>query len=312
MKVMNHQATVFLEKCHSYDRNTLKDFFESFFTGSQVSFPRGARVILKPNLITCRGPQLACTNGTFLLALADLLVDNGAHVTIGDSPAFGNTIKVLKHIGVAEEFSKRSVRVVNFDEEKRVRLDCGIELGIAAEALECDYFINVPKVKAHSQMYVTLAVKNLFGTVRGLQKPMLHMKHGGRDNTFSRIIVDLIGILPTHYALIDGIEAMHVTGPVHGESLELGCIGFSENPVALDTAIMGALELDWSKSPLWREAQRRKLDGIKIEDLYFPRLSPDSFHGLKFEAPDRLSPVRFNPFHFIRGVLQRVAGNNKS
>ena len=41
---------------------------------------------------------------------------------------------------------------------------------VAREAMECDIFVGLPKIKAHNQMYMTLAVKNIFGIVKGVQQ----------------------------------------------------------------------------------------------------------------------------------------------
>ena len=188
----------------------------------------------------------------------------------------------------------------------RSRLPCGIDVGLAREPLECDLFINVPKVKAHSQMYVTLATKNLFGIVLGMQKAMLHMRHGGRNGLFPRVIVDLIEVLPAQLAIIDGITAMHHTGPVNGVALQLGCLGCSTDPIALDTAILQMLELDEQRSPLWCEAQRRGCPGASIDNIAYQQRPPEFFHGSGFIAPDELAPIRFNPFRFMRSTLKRL------
>lgn len=305
---MSGQATVGLEHCASYDNDNLKEFFEHSFGASPQFSPRTAKIFIKPNLISARGPRLACTHGGFLLALGEFLVDNGAQVSVGDSPAFGSASMVLRNLGVADALRLRGISIINFKKVAHRRLECGVDLGIAAEPLSYDYFINAPKIKAHSQMYVTLAVKNLFGIVLGMRKSMLHMRHGGPDNMFSRIIVDLIQHLPPNFSVIDGVQAMHGTGPVHGTALDFGCVGFSADPVALDTSILHALELDTRRSPLWCEAERRGYKGTDINNIQFPMLRPEFFHGSRFQAPQQLSPIRFNPFRFFWNSLKRVAG----
>lgn len=255
---------------------------------------------------------MACTHGSFLLALGEFLVDNGAQVAIGDSPAFGSASSVLRKLGIDDRLSRLGIEVVNFNKVVQRRLDCGVNVGIAAEPLDYDYFVNAPKIKAHSQMYVTLAVKNVFGIVLGMRKAMLHMRHGGPDNMFSRIIVDLLEHLPPHFSVIDGVVAMHGTGPLHGVSLDLGCLGFSSDPVALDTSLLHALQLDPQKSPLWCESKRRGYDGADLSKIYYPMQQPEVFHGSHFLAPHQLSPVRFNPFRFFWNSLRRVAGYARS
>jgi uncharacterized protein (DUF362 family) len=305
---MQEKIIVYLDKCSTYAKGELKEFFKRSFATAHDFSPRGAKVFIKPNLISSRGPLLACTHGSFLLALGEFLVDNGAQVAIGDSPAFGNASNVLNKLGVDRALLERGIKIVNFSKVVHRRLECGVNVGLAAEPLDCDYFINAPKVKAHSQMYVTLAVKNIFGIVLGMRKAILHMRHGGEDNMFRRILVDLLQVLPPHFSVIDGVKAMHVTGPIHGKSLKLGCIGFSHDPVALDTSLLHALRLDPLKSPLWCEAKRRGNNGTDLCNLHFAMQQPEVFHGSRFLAPQELSPIRFNPFRFFWGGLKRVAG----
>jgi uncharacterized protein (DUF362 family) len=306
--VMQEQVIVCLEQCTSYESVKLKEFFQRSFATIHDFSPRSAKIFIKPNLISSKGPDLACTHGSFLLALGEFLVDNGAQVAIGDSPAFGNASSVLRKLGVNKALSQRGIHIVNFNKVVQHKLDCGVNVGIAAEPLDCDFFVNAPKIKAHSQMYVTLAVKNIFGIVLGMRKAMLHMQHGGSDNMFSRILVDLIQYLPPNFSVIDGVRAMHGTGPIHGISLDLGCVGFSSDPIALDTSLLHALQLDPLKSPLWCETKRRGCNGADLSNIYFPMLQSEFFHGSNFQVPQELSPVRFNPFRFFWNSLRRVAG----
>lgn len=83
-------------------------------------------------------------------------------------------------------------------------------------ALECDALLSVPRVKAHAQMRVTLAVKNLFGCVCGLRKAVAHTVQGNTPGVFETCVAALWQALPPVAGLADGITAMHVTGPSGG------------------------------------------------------------------------------------------------
>ncbi|MFN2354683.1 MAG: DUF362 domain-containing protein, partial [Desulfopila sp.] len=297
---------VFLQRCADYDRDALKSFFQLCLDEQEFFSPRSSRVLIKPNLISARGPGLACTHPEFLLSLAEFLVDSGADVVLGDSPAFGRASSVLRRSGVDKKLTAVGVDVVDFTRSVEQRLQCGVDVRVAAEVLECDYCINAPKVKAHNQMYATMAMKNIFGIVVGMQKGMLHMRHGSSEAVFAAIIADLLSVLPPHCTVVDGVVAMHRRGPLHGDSIDLGCIGCASDTVALETALLRALELDASRSPLWCEARRRNWPGTVYDTLSFPLLAPEDFAGTMFEAPSQLDPIRFNPFRFLRGSLQRL------
>jgi len=303
---MNGAVNVLLERC-VYTHTALSDLLERMapFLGISEKLT-GKRVLIKPNLISAYGPVLACTDSRFIVAVVRWFVDHGAVVSVGDSPAFGSAAAVLKRLRVYSELIGLGVQVVEFATPRQFTLSDGVKVSVAAEALDCDLMVNLPKIKAHNQMYVTLAVKNIFGIVKGLQKSLLHMQHGDTHHRFAKIILDLVDLLPEHLTIADGIEAMHISGPLQGKSLALQCVAGSLNPLAIDTALLAALELAPKMSPLWLEADRRKCWGAMLADIDFPFLQPFDFHGSGFRAPESLSPVRFNPLRFLQGTMKRI------
>jgi uncharacterized protein (DUF362 family) len=276
----------------------------------ELNLSSGARVLLKPNLISTKAPPLACTHADFIGAVAAWFLDHGCRVAIGDSPAFGNGVHVMERQGIARALRGMEVRQLEFGSVVRRSLRSGITIGVAAEALDCDLLVNMPKIKAHDQMYVSMAVKNIFGIVKGVRKSLLHMRHyTSQDEAhleFARIILDLHDLLPPNITLADGIEVMHQHGPVHGEMLALRCLAGAKSAVALDTAMLALLELTASSSPLWRAAHERNLPGAELDGIDFPLLAPPDFFSSGFVAPAILSPVRFRPWRYALNSLRRV------
>ena len=173
--------SVALTRCGDYHEETLLQAFDQMREAGDPSLRlRGTQVLLKPNLITARRGLLACTEGRFILAAAQWFLDQGCRVAVGDSPAFGTAEAVLANLGVAAELRRRGVRIADFSSTRLVTLPSGLRVGLAAEALDCDLLVNLPRVKVHVQMRVTLVVKNYFGCVGGMRKPLWHMVHGGR------------------------------------------------------------------------------------------------------------------------------------
>jgi uncharacterized protein (DUF362 family) len=265
----------------------------------------GKTVLLKPNLISATAPALACTHAEFVAAVASWFLDRGARVRIGDSPAFGTAVRTMQQHGIVEAVKGMNVELIDFNTPVERRLACGLTVTVAAEGLDCDLLVNLPKIKAHNQMYVTFSVKNVFGIILGMRKAMLHMREGASHRRFADIILDLLDLLPPHLALADGIVAMHREGPVGGEPLSLGCVAGAVDMVALDTALLALLELDPGCSPLWLAAAARKMPGASLADMVFPALTPAAFAGSGFVAPAELNGIRFNPLRFLRGVLRR-------
>lgn len=301
------QLRVVLQRCTRYERSTICGLVDEVV--KELSFNNrfnGTVVLLKPNLISGGGDDLSCTHKEFIGGVAAWFLDHGAKVRIGDSPAIGSGASVCEKRGITKTLAGMGVEQVDFADSVRKTLSGGVSVNVSRAALECDFFVNLPKVKAHKQMYVTMAVKNIFGIVKGINKAMLHMTHGGSHERFSEIILDLVELLPPSLHLADGIVAMHCSGPLDGIPLQLNCVGGSTCPVALDTALLELLELEKYKSPLWKIAAKRKLEGSDVDKISFPALSPSDFSGRNFETSEILHAIRFNPFGFLYGIAKRV------
>lgn len=247
-----------------------------------------------------------------ITSVASWLMDMGAKVAVGDSPAFGSTASVLKKLGIEKRWlARRDIEVKEFRTKSRCSLQSGVEVMLAAELFDCDLLVNLPKIKAHDQLYVTMAVKNFFGTVKGLHKAKMHMVHGNSVDRFASILLDLPTVMPPHVSIGDGIEVMHRHGPLGGEVLNLGVLSGAQNPLALDTAMLDVLELDGSLSPIHRQATRKNLAGARLVDCSFPLRKPDSFYGSGFKAPENLNPIRFHPFRFLTSSIKRLVLQKK-
>jgi len=267
---------------------------------------RTAQVLLKPNLITAGNGVLPCTDGRFIAAAARWFLAQGARVAVGDSPSFGSARAVLAAIGALPSLQALGVSVVEFKQTRETVLPGGQKAAMAAAAMDCDLLVNLPRVKAHAQMRVTLAVKNYFGCLSGFHKPWWHMAHGGTEGRFSALLVDLLAVLPASISLVDGIVAMHSTGPIHGEPFPLGLIACGANPVAIDTALLSVLGINPAQSPLRQAACRAGIRGTDPAGLEFPLARPAELGVRGFLVPESLSPIRFNPLRFVHNSMKRL------
>lgn len=299
--------SVGLTRCADYDRKSIKVEVARLCAALDFRPSAGTKVLLKPNLVAgVRRDGLPCTHPEFVAAVAEWCLDHGCAVTVGDSPAFGTARMVMRSCGMAAALQGLSVRLVNFGHPRRLTLGHGAQVGIAREALECDCLINLPRVKAHGQLFVTFAVKNYFGTVVGFRKSLLHVRHDNHEGDFARMIVDLLPVLPGGITLIDGIVAMHRQGPVKGEPFPLGLIGAAVNPVALDSALLTVLGINPLLSPIWRECRRRNLPGWHPDGVRYPLLTPQEARVAGFLVPRHLKPISFHPWHLTKGAIKRL------
>lgn len=296
---------VSLLACESYDADVLETALSNLLGAHIPSSLHGKRVLLKPNLISAKKNLLACTDGRFIVATARFFLEQGAKVLVGDSPAYGTCRNVLAQMNLLEQLDYFGVRIVEFDRVAPTDLASGQRVGIAKQVLESDYLVNLPRIKAHGQLRVTLGVKNCFGCVGGLRKAMLHMTLGDRGD-FQRMLAALLQVLPDSISIADGITAMHKTGPIDGKPFPLGLTAAAANPVALDTAVMKILRVDPELNPVWHSCKEFGYRGINAEDLEFLLQSFSDFHVRGFRVPVETNPIRFSLLRFVKGNAKRL------
>lgn len=299
-------STVALARCQDYEIAGLKATVDRLLRALAFSAPRGRKVLLKPNLVAARRlDDLAVTHPQVVRAVAEWLVDHGAMVSVGDSPAFGSGRAVMEQCGMVKALAGLPVRFPDFGRLREFRTAGQLAVTLAAEVFQHDLLLNLPKLKAHGQLRVSMAVKNYFGLVVAWRKALAHMRLGD-DARFARLLVDLLELLPEGVSLIDGVLAMHRRGPMDGEPLAVGVLGASRNPVALDTAMLAVIGLPPDLSPLWLECARRGLAGSCLTDLAFPLARPEDLAVTGFEVPAQLDPIRFQLWRFVRNGIRKL------
>jgi len=296
------QRHVFLERLEDYARPELDDAVARLLELAGCRPARGARVLVKPNLVAPANTGLSCTHPLVVRAACRYLADCGARVTVGDSPAFGTARIVARACGLDKALRGLDAELVNFSRPRPVALSLGGRVLAASQALDAELIVNVPRFKVHDQMLLTLAVKNFFGAVCGFRKSLAHQTHGGKANRFESMLLDVCLAMPPSVSLMDGVVAMHVRGPAKGEAFALGLLGAAADPVALDQALHAVLGLPADASPLGREAGRRGLLG----EVDCPLRQPSDFPAHGFALPGALAPVAFEPARFVRGRLRSL------
>ncbi|AFM24167.1 DUF362 domain-containing protein [Desulfomonile tiedjei] len=235
---------VSLRTCKNYEPESLNNVVETLLNdlGGISSFVKpGDRVLLKPNLLKSATPDEAIvTHPALVEAVAAAVLDVGASVSIGDSPPLGNLSRVLSKSGYDALLQRLPVKVAPFRQKISVeftddRLFRKIDL--AQEVFEYDCVINLPKLKTHTQMVLTLGVKNLFGTLVGTDKASWHLRAGTDVDTFATVLVQIYEKVKPALTIIDGILAMEGNGPNSGTPRHLGIVGAATDAVALDSVI---------------------------------------------------------------------------
>ncbi len=228
-----------------YDYGTLRPVFFEIMDGlGGKGIARNSRVVIKPNLLAPASPEKAMTTHPLVVkAAAEYVLERGASPVISDSPAMGSFEKVLKESGIKDALEGLPVQYREF--KKPVTVAAGAPfrtLAIAQDAVEADVMINLPKLKTHAQMLLTLGVKNLFGCVVGLSKPEWHFRAGIDREMFARLLVEIYRLVNPSFTVLDGILAMEGQGPGRsGTPRDMGILAGSGSAVSLDEAVCGML-----------------------------------------------------------------------
>jgi len=240
-------SKVALVQCASYERETVDAAIgralEPFgglagASGFGRRIDAGSKVLVKPNFLRAAPSEAAVSpHPEIVRAVCTRLLDLGAKVRIGDSPAFGTAQGAAKACGVLKVAKELGIPVVEFRQPRSVRTAAvgGLNLQIDREVLESDAVINLCKFKGHQQLGLTLAVKNLFGCITGKRKPIWHLRLGDRGNEFGEMLVEVYRHVAPTISVCDGVVAMEGNGPGLGIPRPLGLVMAAEDGVALDT-----------------------------------------------------------------------------
>jgi uncharacterized protein (DUF362 family)/Pyruvate/2-oxoacid:ferredoxin oxidoreductase delta subunit len=257
--------------------------------GGMDAFVRpGDRVLIKPNLLSARTPDRAVTTHPALVeAVVEEVKRAGGIPWVGDSPggAARGVDRVVTNTGIKDAARRTGAELMNFEasgaERRRVN---GAEFYIARPPLEADRIINLPKLKTHSLVLYTGAVKNMFGVIPGFRKAEYHRDHP-RPDDFSRTLVDIYSAVPPTLNIMDGLLAMEGKGPSSGTARWVGYLAGSRDAVALDAVISRVIGFGSGEIETTVEAARR---GLGEADLARIRVLPEPWEEFRvsdFELP---------------------------
>jgi uncharacterized protein (DUF362 family)/NAD-dependent dihydropyrimidine dehydrogenase PreA subunit len=234
------KSLVVVTKCSEYEADTVYDSVRRAIelAGGIDSFVKpGQRVLLKPNMLSAKGPERAITTHPSVIeALAKIGIDCVAYPEIGDSP--GGVLRgvtwVWENTGIAAMAKRIGVDLVNFEASGSSVITSGdYNFHIAKPILEADVIINIAKLKTHTLTLLTCAIKNMFGSIPGFRKAELH-KEFLKPREFARMLVELYKNVRPALSIVDAVVAMEGDGPSSGDPKKLGLIMVGEDAVAID------------------------------------------------------------------------------
>ncbi|MFW5960391.1 MAG: DUF362 domain-containing protein [Chitinivibrionales bacterium] len=302
-------SCVALVRCSSYEPDEVYSAVKrglELTGGIDSSFSNGESILLKPNMLSPSPPEkCATTHPGVFGAVAGILKKRGFDLSYGESPGFGDPVRIAKKCGIAAAAADLNIRYADFSSGKGVLFESGYSkrsFTLAHGVTDSDALLNICKLKTHGLTRLTGAVKNIYGCLNGLQKAGFHAKYP-HANDFSRFVIDLNLYIKPRLHIMDGIISMEGNGPNSGTPKKTGVLLFSRDPVALDTVASVIIGLDPENVPTTVIGNKR---GLGTSDLGSIEIRGDSLDDCKcsdFRVVNK--PAVSAASKGIKGVIQR-------
>lgn len=250
----------------------------------------GDTVALKPNVVTGEGAGPGVTTDKRVVAaMIRLSKEAGASrvMVVEGAGYFTKTSKALELSGIKALAEENGAEIVDVDNSPIVKVDVPEPLlidvvEVSKEFMDANVRINMPVMKTHDQLSVTLGVKNLKGVLPRYMKRNFH-KIG-----VVKGILDLNKAVPVTITVLDAIVAMEGLGPSFGPKVELNTIITSADIYALDRVASRIMGFDVSELDYLVEAAAAGI--IDLDDEPEVVGEPLSSYTYRFErAPTGLN-----------------------
>ncbi|MDO8721502.1 MAG: DUF362 domain-containing protein [Syntrophales bacterium] len=209
---------------------------------------KDARILLKPNL---NSNMNALTGNTVDLRILAWMIEyfkarGYSHILIGDgtnSLFYRQQVNVISRLRVNELARYYQVETIdlNYAQPREIAFENGVKAFVAKICSEVDLFINLPKLKTHFEMGMSVCLKNLMGCLVGQEnKKKTHQ-------SLARNIIHINEHLKPHLHIVDGLIAMEGLGPTRGTPVNLGLIIVGVDPFLIDLVCARLAMFDYRK-----------------------------------------------------------------
>jgi uncharacterized protein (DUF362 family) len=252
----------------------------------------GAKVFIKPNIVfwstQVRFPKWGViTTSRVIEDLVVMLKEQGVDdITIGEGMVLGrpgdketaaHAFETLGYNKLQKRYGVRPVDVYKRPFEE-VDLGDGVVLNFNSDILHSNFVVDVPVLKTHAQTTVSLAIKNLKGTIDIKSRKRCHSADTEKDLHFW--ISRLADKMPPILAVLDGIYTSEYGPGFDGVMHRSDILAASWDALSADLVGSRLLGHDPAEVPYLARAARRhgrptdlsdvEVIGERIEDLAKP------------------------------------------
>ena len=255
--------------CGSYDRDVVAEAVTKAVNAAGGLPPvRGKRVLIKPNLLSDLGADSAVTTHPEIVrAVCRMVLDAGGQTVIADSPGAGHlyTPKTLRRI-----YERSGMAAVAEETGAELSFDTGSaevpcpngtvmkRFTVITPAQNADVIVSVCKLKTHMFTKFSGAVKNTFGVIPGLDKPVFHSRFVDQQD-FSEMLVDLNELIGVDFVIMDAVAGMEGNGPMGGDPKFCGYVLASNSVYGLDYSAQRLIGMEPDQIATTAAARRRGL-----------------------------------------------------
>lgn len=221
---------------------------------------KDALILLKPNLNSNMNALTGNTTDLRILSTTILFLKERGyhHIVIGEGTNSGfyrSKIGVISRLKVDKLAAYYGVKVrdFNYAKPREIEFDQGVKAQVASECLEAELFINLPKIKTHFEIGMSVCLKNLMGCLIGQENKK--KTHGN----LSENILRLNQAVRPHLHIVDGLIAMEGPGPTRGKPVLLNTILVGTDPYLLDLVCSHLAQLDYKSIKTLKLAEEKNL-----------------------------------------------------
>jgi uncharacterized protein (DUF362 family)/NAD-dependent dihydropyrimidine dehydrogenase PreA subunit len=293
---------VYIVKCPDYEQveEKMAELIGLMGGIEQFAAP-GEKIALKVNLLLAADPEEAITtHPAIVTTVGRMAKEQGAKPFIVDSPTGGyqynaSTMKRVYRTSKMTDAAQEAGIELSFDTTHQAVSFQDGELikhfDIITPLVEADSVLNLCKLKTHTYMGITGAVKNNFGAIPGRAKPGYHAKLHDTAR-FAGMLLDLAACVGPRLSIMDAVIGMEGNGPNAGDPRHIGLLLASENPLALDVVASEIIGLPEGNNPVLIEAKKRGLLPTRIKDVDLIGIDAASLRIPDFDLPTTLAAGR--------------------
>jgi uncharacterized protein (DUF362 family) len=232
---------------HKYEQGSeiVKKAVESSNAFKNLS--SNAKVIIKPNIVVwLNGPfpkwgvitTSAIMEETVILlkdyGINDISIAEGSLQMNPDEKHIGQ--KSFEGLGYLKLKERYGVKLLDVWERpfEKVEIEEGLSLKVNTDLIESDFLVNLPVLKTHAQVKVSLGIKNLKGFLNVTSRKKCHSADSEKDLEY--MVSRLPKFIPPSATIIDGIYTIERGPSFDGKPKKSDIIIASSNMLAADMA----------------------------------------------------------------------------